>query len=174
MWRGFASELFFVLVIWRAGCIDKKNNMSKRKNYKETDYGEFQFVARKISPISLVEKAHKTPCSKREAINILKWLSMRHFKDKDFLIIRWINKGKFNYGGTEFIKGKKMPYIELHPDKKSIKKKIYGLRVGIVLHEFAHALANYNSNKNRGEGHGKIFIQTFQKVLRLWDVCMKL
>lgn len=147
--------------------------MSKRKNYKETDYGEFEFVAKKISPISLVEKAHKILCSKKEATDILKWLSNKYFKDKDFLIIRWISKGKFNYGGTEFIKGKKRPYIELHPNKKNIKKKIYGLRIGIVLHEFAHALANYNSKKSRGEGHGKIFIRTFQKVLRLWAVCNK-
>lgn len=145
--------------------------MNKRLiKYKVTEYGEYEFVAKKMYSLVAIKEAHETPYTKKQTELLLKCLSKRYFKSRNLLWIMWNTKNRLNYGGVYRAseRGKKIPYVDLRPDKKNKKKGIYGLRAGIVLHEFSHALADYNSNKSVGEGHGKEFIKTFNKVLRFY------
>lgn len=140
----------------------------KQRDYKGTDYGEFEFIAKKMYSRAAIKKAHETSLTKRQAIVLTKSLSKKFFKDENTLVLKWITRGKWNLGGIDVVGNKKIPIVELHADKES--KKHFGLRAGIVLHEFSHALANYHSRRvSRGEGHGREFIKTFNKVLRFYS-----
>lgn len=136
--------------------------------YKATKYGEYQFIAKKINCVKLLEKAHRTPYTKKQAIVLFKLLSERYWNDKNFLLIRWfrpyMEKG-FNYGGVIKHKGARKPYVYMHPDQRNKSLKIFGLRKGIIIHEFTHAFVNYHSKKKAGEGHGRKFIKAFEKIL---------
>ena len=142
----------------------------QRKKYRGTAYGEFEFIVKKMYSINAIKKAHETPLTKNQASNLLKKLSKRYLNNENTLKLKWIKTGKWNLGGIDFIEGKRIPTVELHSDKKNEKKGIFGLRAGIVLHEFSHALANYHSRRlSRGEGHGREFIKTFNKVLKFYN-----
>ena len=137
---------------------DTTKMKEKRKKYKMTTYGEYEFVVRKVYSASAIKRAHEIKITRRQVLNIIKKLSKRYFKDENKVWVWWLSKDElWNTGGVLF-DDERQPVIELINTKKN-------LRVGIVLHEFAHAFAGH---KYGIINHGKIFIKTFNKVLRFY------
>ena len=131
--------------------------MSKKRKYRMTSYGEYEFVVNKIYSASAIKRAHETKITRGEVLSLIKKLSKRYLKNKK-VMVEWLSKreSQTNWGGIVF--DGRIPIIGLINTKKN-------LRVGIVLHEFSHAFTGY---KYGMVNHGKIFIKTFNKVLKFY------
>ena len=123
-----------------------------------TSYGEYEFVVKKVYSASAIKRAHEIKITRGQVLMLVKKLSKRYFKDENIVWVWWLPKDElWNSGGILFY-DERQPVIEL------INKKS-NLRVGIVLHEFSHALTGY---KYGIVNHGKTFIKTFNKVLKFY------
>ena len=134
--------------------------MGEKRKYKMTSYGEYEFVVKKVYSASAIKRAHEIKINRRQVLNLIKKLSKRYLNDENIVWVWWLPKDElWNSGGVLFGDGdERQPVIEL------INKKS-NLRVGIVLHEFSHVLTGY---KYGIVNHGKIFIKTFNKVLKFY------
>ena len=121
-----------------------------------TSYGEYEFVVKKVYSASAIKRVHEIKITRGQVLMLIKKLSKRYLNEKRVLV-EWLSKGeKTNWGGVQF--DGRIPIIGLINTKKN-------LRVGIVLHEFSHAFTGY---KYGMVNHGKIFIKTFNKVLKFY------
>ena len=148
--------------------------MSKKHSYSFTGYGDHVSVERLMKNKALLAELHNTSCTKKEAIGILKDLSRNYFGDEDFLVIKWDDKKQYTYGGYDIKNNQRVFFVELgtisQKKARSLKLKVFGLRIGIVLHEFAHVLDVYN----RGDSsHGRIFVKTFTQVINYYKTKTK-
>jgi hypothetical protein len=134
---------------------------------KATKYGDWTVVEKNVYHKRLLKKAHLTSCTKKDAEKLLKYLSLKYFGKESFLLMTWPIHGKFNWGGIKKIHGIERPYVSLDPMSRNKAKvlhmKSFGLRIGIVLHEFCHSLS-YLTYKNGG-GHGKMFARVLDLIL---------
>lgn len=146
--------------------------MKKSKKITCTAWGEFRCVVEKSKNPKMMEMAHRTGCTKKHAMYILKAL-IREFCSDYRILLQWGGKHKGGYSGrwidTPEIKASLM---ELPPTKFKSGLPFKKLRVGIVLHEFSHTLDMKDMNKedlmkylkNKG-GHGMKFVKTFDKMI---------
>ena len=132
----------------------------KKRKYKMTNYGEYEFVVRKVYSKSVIKKAHEKKINKKQVIALVKRLSNRYLNGIDIWVWFFPHKKEWqNEGGVIFgDDNERFPLISLINTKSN-------LRVGIVLHEFVHAMTGY---KYGIINHGKIFIKTFNKILRFY------
>ena len=134
--------------------------MDKKRKYKMTSYGEYEFVVKKVYSENAIKKAHEKKINRKQVITLVKKLSNRYLNGIDIWV--WFfpgKKGWQNEGGVIFgDDNERFPVISLINMKSN-------LRVGIVLHEFAHAMTGY---KYGIINHGKSFIKSFNKVLRFY------
>ena len=132
--------------------------MGKKRKYKMTSYGEYEFVVRKVYSAKAIKRAHEIKITRGEVLTLIKKLSKRYLKNKT-VWVWWLSKGgECNGGGVLFDCDERQPVIELINTKSN-------LRVGIVLHEFVHAMTGYKYGR---VNHGQIFIKTFNKVLKFY------
>lgn len=125
-----------------------------------TDYGEYEFVVKKVYSESAIKKAHEKKINRKQVLALVKKLSIRYLKGIDVWVWFFPDKKEWeNEGGIIFGDNKeRIPLISLINTK-------YNLRAGIVLHEFVHVFTGY---KYRKVNHGKMFIKIFNKVLKFY------
>lgn len=98
-------------------------------------------------------KVHQIPCTKDEALRIFGSLHIPR------LTVAFSNRNTRGWAGIR----KGHDHIRL---PGVIGTRGRRLRVGLVLHEAAHILARRRTGKS--EGHGPIFVQEFDKLVRAW------
>lgn len=129
--------------------------------------GEYDFVINKFrnkKNITNLVISNLTPCSKREAVKICQWFSEKYYNDKKFIVCLFNKRNKIGKGGYRITNGEKRPTIILPIRRMYNLKKWYGtLRVGLVLHELAHAISAFEDD--RYMGHGNVFLKTLDKLI---------
>jgi hypothetical protein len=109
---------------------------------------EYEPVLRASADRSRLERLNATPCTQDEAIAILEWLRRRHPLSTTLPL-------KLFFMGR---RGRASRLV--HADRLLITLPAGGklLRVGLVLHEYAHHLAGL------GTGHGPVFVQALDEL----------
>jgi len=153
--------------------------------------GEYAWVARESRDIAALRRAHETPCTRVEAEALIRALARELLPAADAVALRltWGSKrGRGGYlaerkrevrfrcevtGRTYYRTrrtGRFTPYISLprvplEPGRGWWDGGSSRLRVGLVLHEFAHVLAF----RDEEGGHGPIFVAKLDALVWLWE-----
>jgi hypothetical protein len=126
-------------------------------------WAEYDHVLERSSAPETLIKLHETPCTEQEAIAILHWLdtqrARRLFRDAP-LPMRLYFMGYRGRAGMKIRQGKAHHHMSLPSGAVNGGRR---LRVGLVLHEYAHLVAP------SGEKHGKIFVDILDDLVRLFN-----
>jgi hypothetical protein len=108
--------------------------------------GEYDSVARQSCNKDRLRKAHETPCTESQAYFLIAIMHEKYFKGQAAPIVRLRapmkgKKGARGWGGVKIKDGIRRGYISLPKTPMADPKSPWGfLRIGLVCHEFAHAL----------------------------------
>lgn len=150
--------------------------MKKPKKITCVPWGEFICVAKKSKHPKMMKRAHLTGCTKKQALYLLKAL-IKNFCPNYRILLQWNGKHKGGFSGRwiDIPEITEASWMELSGTKFKSGLPFKKLRIGIVLHEFAHtldmkgmdkpALEKYLKNKG---GHGAKFVRTFDEMLRFY------
>lgn len=116
--------------------------------------GEYQRVSEWSTQYFRLSQAHSTPITRENAYELIKKLALRYSIKN--LLVEWI-AGRFKGRGG---KKKGRPFVQLPTEAGS---GVGYLRVGLVLHEFAHVIRETSANP--GMPHGREFVATLDKLL---------
>lgn len=139
---------------------------------REMFKGEYNVVIRLTTEYDKLKESHFTPCSKEEALDIIKSLCKRFkisFKDG---IWDFTSRTSNALGGIEYNKniGKMVGYVRLPNSELKIleNNRPYGLSVGLVLHEFSHVIQLKRGLKKYGKSHDSTYVRLFDSVLNFY------
>ena len=159
-------------------------------NAAELCPGEYPWVARKSRDIAALRRAHETSCTKAEAETLIRALARELLPAPEAAALRLTWGSKRGRGGVlaerkrevrfrceltgrTYYKmrrtGRFKPYISLpqvplEPGGGWWVDGSSRLRVGLVLHEFAHVLTF-----DADEAHGPIFVAKLDALVTLWE-----
>jgi hypothetical protein len=123
-------------------------------------WGEYDHVLAKSSDAAALIALHETPCSEEEAIKILGWaegLKPRRLLNDVKLPMRLYFMGNRGRAGTKMRRGHYRHHMSL---PKGGGRR---LRVGIVLHEYAHLVAE------AGAKHNHEFVRILDELVTLFN-----
>lgn len=130
--------------------------------------GEYPRVSQWTTQSFLLREAHATPCDYKEAGQILLAL-MGHFGVKVPLVEYEGKRRAMAYYPRKIV----FPRVPLPPEEKQFLSGY--LRVGVVLHEYAHFLKDHRERNVNSSGylvlrtpsHGRFFVACLDEIL-LW------
>ncbi len=118
--------------------------------------GEYNGVFRKSVQRDRLRQCHAKPITVRDAHDLIRRMD-RHYKTSTR--VRFGNRR--GAGGFD---SKRRPYISL-PTQSGPDRSGRGLRLGLVLHEYAHVLQCVRQNVTN---HGAAFVNVFDELLCLF------
>ena len=127
-------------------------------------HGEYQMVSRRLQQYTLLARAHAEPIEQDEARTLVEMLA-EHYQLAYPVLVHFRHRSPGRISRTK--DGKRLILLPSFPMPKvggPFGKQVGYLRVGIVLHEFAHVL-----DLDTAKRHGTGFVHILDELLLLTE-----
>lgn len=139
-----------------------------KRNQERKIVGEYDIVVRLTTQYDLLKKYHATPMTKEDAYFLIKDLCILHGISFYDMIIHWGNENS-GRGGHRYVDNRRVGYISLPSKTAKVGDINQNLRIGLVLHEFAHVIIHMKKintrEKRKNQHHGIKFCEIFDELM---------